>query len=421
MTFIKTPVKGMAEHLPKDMALREFVLSKIKENYKKFGFSLISTPIVEHIENLTSGQGGENEKLIFKILKRGEKLAESSEGDLCDSGLRYDLTVPLSRFYANNMDKLPTPFKAFQMGYSFRAERPQKGRFRQFIQCDIDILGDPTNLAEIELILATSEMLSRLNLGKFKVRINDRRLLKTMALACGLPEDQLDTVFIILDKMDKVGLDGVRDMLNEEGFDSASIKKYISLYQGMNDTYQSSQAYLIERGMTDFDPAVTDNLDEIIRVSADLLKDKAQIVFDPTLVRGMSYYTGPIFEVELETFGSSVAGGGRYDDMIGKYLGRSVPACGFSIGFERIFAVLKDNHFTVPDTHEQVAILIDKKAPKEKVRLAIEEASNLRAKGNRVLISWRNSNAKFQKEQLKNAGYTRFIEIFKENYDHKEV
>ena len=421
MSFIKTPVKGMPEQLPEDMVIREYVMRQIKDAYRLYGFNLIETPLIEHIENLTGKQGGENEKLIFKILKRGEKLAESSEGDLCDSGLRYDLTVPLSRFYANNMDKLPTPFKAFQMGYSFRAERPQKGRFRQFIQCDIDILGDPTNLAEIELILATSEMLSRLNLGKFKVRINDRRLLKTMALACGLPEDQLDTVFIILDKMDKVGLDGVRDMLNEEGFDSASIKKYISLYQGMNDTYQSSQAYLIERGMTDFDPAVTDNLDEIIRVSADLLKDKAQIVFDPTLVRGMSYYTGPIFEVELETFGSSVAGGGRYDDMIGKYLGRSVPACGFSIGFERIFAVLKDNHFTVPDTHEQVAILIDKKAPKEKVRLAIEEASNLRAKGNRVLISWRNSNAKFQKEQLKNAGYTRFIEIFKENYDHKEV
>ena len=164
---------------------------------------------------------------------------------------------------------------------------------------------------------------------------------------------------------------------------------------------------------------MTDNLDEIIRVSADLLGDKAQIVFDPTLVRGMSYYTGPIFEVELETFGSSVAGGGRYDEMIGKYLGRSVPACGFSIGFERIFAVLKDNHFQVPDTHEAVAILIDKKAPKEKVRVAIDEASRLRAQGSRVLISWRNSNAKFQKEQLKTAGYSRFVEIFKDTYGDK--
>lgn len=416
MSFIKTPVKGMPEQLPEDMVIREYVMRQIKDAYRLYGFNLIETPLIEHIENLTGKQGGENEKLIFKILKRGEKLTESGADDLCDSGLRYDLTVPLARFYANNMDKLPNPFKAFQMGYSFRAERPQKGRFRQFIQCDIDILGDATNLAEIELILATSEMLSRLNLGKFKVRINDRRLLKTMALSSGLPADQLDTVFIILDKMDKVGLDGVREMLKEEGFDAAAVEKYVALYQGLNDIYQSSRTYLLERGMADFDEAVTDNLDEIIRVSADLLGDKAQIVFDPTLVRGMSYYTGPIFEVELESFGSSVAGGGRYDDMIGKYLGRSVPACGFSIGFERIFAVLKDNHFVVPDTHENVAILIDKKAPKEKVREAITEASAQRTQGNRVLISWRNSNAKFQKEQLKAAGYTRFIEIFKENY-----
>ena len=416
MSFIKTPVKGMPEQLPEDMVIREYVMRQIKDAYRLAGFNLIETPLIEHIENLTGKQGGENEKLIFKILKRGEKLAESGSDDLCDSGLRYDLTVPLARFYANNMDKLPSPFKAFQMGYSFRAERPQKGRFRQFIQCDIDILGDATNLAEIELILATSEMLSRLNLGKFKVRINDRRLLKTMALFSGLPADRLDSVFIILDKMDKVGLNGVHDMLMEEGFDAAAVDKYVALYQGINDTYQSSRTYLTERGLNDFDPAVTDNLDEIIRVSADLLGDKAQIVFDPTLVRGMSYYTGPIFEVELETFGSSVAGGGRYDDMIGKYLGRSVPACGFSIGFERIFAVLKDNHFKVPDTHENVAILIDKKAPKEKVRAAIVQASELRSKGSRVLISWRNSNAKFQKEQLKASGYDRFIEIFKENY-----
>jgi len=419
MSFIKTPVKGMPEQLPEDMVIREYVMRQIKDAYRTYGFNLIETPLIEHIENLTGKQGGENEKLIFKILKRGDKLAESGSEDLCDSGLRYDLTVPLARFYANNMDKLPSPFKAFQMGYSFRAERPQKGRFRQFVQCDIDILGDSTNLAEIELILATSEMLSRLNLGKFKVRINDRRLLKEMALFCGLPADRLDSVFITLDKMDKVGLDGVKAMLLEDGFDPAAVEKYVALYQGVNEVCQSSQDYLTARGITGVDPAVTENLDEIIHTTADLLGDKAQIVFDPTLVRGMSYYTGPIFEVELESFGSSVAGGGRYDDMIGKYLGRPVPACGFSIGFERIFAVLKDNHFVVPETVDTVAILIDKKAPREKVRAAIVEATKLRGAGARVLISWRNSNAKFQKEQLRQAGYQRFIEIFKETYDQK--
>ena len=417
MSFIKTPVKGMPEQLPEDMVIREYVMRQIKDAYRTYGFNLIETPLIEHIENLTGKQGGENEKLIFKILKRGDKLAEASSDEICDSGLRYDLTVPLARFYANNMEKLPSPFKAFQMGYSFRAERPQKGRFRQFVQCDIDILGDASNLAEIELILATSEMLSRLNLGRFKVRINDRRLLKVMAVYSGLPEDKLDTVFITLDKVDKVGLDGVKAMLIEDGFDVNAVEKYVALYQGINNSWQSSQEYLEKCGITDFDTSITENLDDIIRTVSDLLGDKAQIVFDPTLVRGMSYYTGPIFEVELEAFQSAVAGGGRYDDMIGKYLGRPVPACGFSIGFERIFAVLKDNHFVVPDASETIAILIDKKAPKEKIRAAITQATDLRAKGARVLISWRNSNAKFQKEQLTKAGYQKFIEIFKETYD----
>ena len=417
MSFIKTPVKGMPEQLPEDMVIREYISRQIKDAYRTYGFNLIETPMIEHIENLTGKQGGENEQLIFKILKRGEKLAEAlGPDDMCDSGLRYDLTVPLSRFYANNADKLPSPFKAFQMGPSFRAERPQKGRFRQFIQCDIDILGDATNLAEIELILATSEMLSRLNLGAFKVRVNDRRLLKAMALFSGLPEDKLDTIFIILDKMDKIGLDGVRDMLLADGLDGAAVEKYISLFRGTDKAYHSSSHYLSDHGMTDSDPEITRNLDEIIQTTSTLLGDKGQIVFDPTLVRGMSYYTGPIFEVELAAFQSSVAGGGRYDEMIGKYLGHPVPACGFSIGFERIFAVLKENGFTVPDTHESVAILIDKKAPKEKVLSAMQQASELRSAGNRVWISLRNSNAKFQKEQLTKAGYQRFIEVFKDNY-----
>ena len=277
-------------------------------------------------------------------------------------------------------------------------------------------MGDATNLAEIELILATSEMLSRLNLGAFKVRVNDRRLLKAMALFSGLPEDKLDTIFIILDKMDKIGLDGVRDMLLADGLDGAAVDKYISLFRGLDKTYTSSAEYLTEHGMTDSNPDVTRNLDEIIQTTSTLLGNKGQIIFDPTLVRGMSYYTGPIFEVELAAFQSSVAGGGRYDEMIGKYLGHPVPACGFSIGFERIFAVLKENGFTVPDSHESIAILIDKKAPKDKVLDAMKQASELRAAGNRVLISLRNSNAKFQKEQLTNAGYQRFIEVFKDNY-----
>ena len=418
MQFIKTPVKGMPEQLPEDMVIREYVMRLIKDTYRTYGFDLIETPLIEHIENLTNKEGGENEQLIFKILKRGEKLANAtSTEDMCDFGLRYDLTVPLARFYANNSDKLPNPFKAFQMGPSFRADRPQKGRFRQFTQCDIDILGDSSNLAEIELISATSEMLSRLNLGSFKVRINDRRLLKDMALFCGLPEEKLDIVFIILDKMDKIGLDGVKQTLLAEGFTEDAVNKYVSLYSDLENTSTSVADYLDQKGLTVSDPAMISDLDTIIQTTSRLLGDKGQIVFDPTLVRGMGYYTGPIFEVELETFHLSVAGGGRYDKMIGKYLGRPVPACGFSIGLERILAVLKDNNFQVQTTTENTAFLIDKKADKSKIGDILAQANTLRKTGARVLVTTRNSNAKFQKEQLNKAGYTKFIEIFKDTFN----
>jgi len=407
----------MPEQLPEDMATREYVMRLIKDAYRAYGFDLIETPIIEHIENLTNKSGGENEQLIFKILKRGEKLAEATTPDqMCDSGLRYDLTVPLARFYANNMDKLPNPFKAFQMGPSFRADRPQKGRFRQFTQCDIDILGDASNMAEIELITATSEMLNRLDLGAFTVRVNDRRLLKELAQTCGLPADKLDTVFIILDKMDKIGADGVRDTLLQEGFDPAAVEKYTALYAGLDQTFTSASAFLSARNLTLGDPDIAPNLDAIIQTASALMGDKGRIIFDPTLVRGMGYYTGPIFEVSLERFQSSVAGGGRYDKMIGSYLGKPVPACGFSIGLERILAVLKDSGFRAPESQESTAILIDKRLDDSRILEALKQARSLRESGARVLVARRNSNAKFQKEQLSRAGYTRFIEVFKDVY-----
>ena len=202
----------MKDILPKEMAIRDYVIRLIKETYGTFGFTSMETPCVEHIENLNSKQGGENEKLIFKILKRGEKLkleTAEKENDLVDSGLRYDLTVPLCRYYSNNANELPSPFKALQMGNVWRADRPQRGRYRQFMQCDIDILGEPTNLAEIELILATTTLLGKLDFKNFTIRINDRRILKAMAAYSGFPEESYDTVFIILDKMDKIGLEGV--------------------------------------------------------------------------------------------------------------------------------------------------------------------------------------------------------------------
>lgn len=229
MALKKKPVTGMKDVLPAEMQVREYVMEKIRETYKSFGFSQIETPCVEHIENLTSKQGGDNEKLIFKILKRGDKLdvaAAQSEEDVVDGGLRYDLTLPLSRYYAGHASELPAPFKALQMGSVWRADRPQKGRFRQFVQCDIDILGDATSLAEIELILATTTALGRICPGNsFAVRINDRGILKGMAAYCGFPEESYDQIFIILDKMDKIGMEGVKAELKEAGFADEQVEK----------------------------------------------------------------------------------------------------------------------------------------------------------------------------------------------------
>ena len=293
MALKKKPVTGMKDILPAEMQIREFVTNQIKETYRGFGFSQIETPCVEHIENLTSKQGGDNEKLIFKILKRGEKLnleTAETENDLVDGGLRYDLTLPLSRYYSNNAAQLPSPFKALQMGSVWRADRPQKGRFRQFTQCDIDILGDPTSMAEIELILATTTALGKICPDNaFTVRINDREILKGMALHCGFPEESLDQVFITLDKMDKIGLDGVEAELLELGYDENSVKTYLELMDTV--TKDAAGVRMLGEKLADTLPkSVTDNLAYIMDTVTDVAETKFGLVFDPTLVRGMSYY-----------------------------------------------------------------------------------------------------------------------------------
>lgn len=412
MAFVKTPVKGMPEQLPEDMVIREYALRKIKDTYNQFGFSLINTPSIEHIENLTNKQGGENEHLIFKILKRGEKL-ENSKGieDVCDSGLRYDLTVPLARYYANNSEILSMPFKALQIGDVYRADRPQKGRYRQFTQCDIDIIGDGSCLAEIELISATMNMLLELGMQDVKVRINDRQLLKAMAKSCNFAEEKLDTIFIILDKLDKIGLDGVKKGLLDLGLNSSDVDKYCSYYNDLSKNKNCRE--FLENKLDGFvDEQIIENLDNIISCVSKIMDKNCKIVFDPTLVRGMSYYTGPIFEIELPCYSLSVGGGGRYDKMIGKYCGRDVPACGFSIGFERIIEIIKEKNIFVPKNQNATAILIEKNASLEKIQQNIIKANEMRKNGQVVLISPRNKNAKFQKEKLQEMGYTNFIEVF---------
>ena len=416
MALIKKPVTGMKDILPSEMQLRDYCIGIIKKTYGEFGFNSIETPCVESLANLNSKQGGENEKLIFKVMKRGEKLnleTAKEENDLTDSGLRYDLTVPLVRFYANHANELPAPFKALQMGNVWRADKPQKGRYRQFMQCDIDILGEPSNLAEIELILATTTTLGRLGFKDFKIRINDRQILKAMAAYSGFPEESYDSVFITLDKMDKIGIDGVSEELVKMGFTQEQVDKYLDLFKAVEGKDAVEGLAVIADKIGDFlSPEVAEGLTEIISSVDGTKAARFEMVFDPTLVRGMSYYTGTIFEVAMPQYGGSCGGGGRYDKMVGKFLGQDTPACGFSIGFERIIMIMMDEGFKIPGESTKVAYLIEKGIKGERLAQIIGEAQKERTEGKQVLVVRMNKNKKFQKQQLSEQGYEEFKDFY---------
>ena len=414
MALKKKPVNGMRDILPEEMKLRAYVQKVIQETYCSFGFTQIETPCMEDIANLSSKQGGENEKLIFKILKRGEKLKidhAQEENDLVDMGMRYDLTVPLARFYSNHENELPTPFKAIQMGNVWRADRPQRGRYRQFMQCDIDILGDGSNLAEIELILATTTTLGRLGFHDFTIRMNERRILKAMASFSGFEAEDFDDVFIILDKMDKIGFDGVREELIKKEFATDVVEKYLALFAEMNQA-ENGFEYLVTKIGSKLDKDVAGRMREIAQCVNAAKTVDFQLEFDPTLVRGMSYYTGTIFEVTLPNFGGSCGGGGRYDQMIGNFTGKETPACGFSIGFERIILLMMESNFQIPNEDRKIAFLLEKNLPMEEIQVVMLEAKNLRSEGHQVLIAKMNKNKKFQKEQLEKEGYQDVREFF---------
>ena len=418
MALKKKPVTGMKDILPREMELRQYVLSEIRRTYKEFGFTEIETPVVEHIENLLSKQGGDNEKLIFKVQKRGDKLESAFQsGDLdalADSGLRYDLTLPLSRFYSQNQAQLPSPFKALQIGPVFRADRPQKGRFREFVQCDIDIFGDGSNVAEIELILAISTLLNRIGFGEkynFSIVINDREILRGMQAYAGFPADDFEKVCISLDKADKIGNDGVKAELLSLGYEESVIDKYQALLATIGTGAQDIRT-LGEKLKDVLPESVTDNLATIVETVAAVKSVNVKVLFDPTLVRGMGYYTGPIFEIRAEGFSGSVGGGGRYDRMVGKFTGQDTPAVGFSIGFERIITIMLDADEKVPGEGTKVAFLLDKNLDRAKTAEAISEAMTRRLQGETVLVSRMNKNKKFQKEQLTSEGYTEFKEFY---------
>lgn len=332
------PVRGTRDYLPEEMRVRDAMQAIILKSYINNGFSKIHTPILEDIERLDKSDGGENLNMIFKILKRGQKLDLAKDGltekDLVDSGLRFDLTLPLSRYFANNRANLRVPFKVIQIGEVFRAERPQKGRLREFYQCDIDIIGDASSDAEIELIHTTAKTLQELGFEDFTVRINDRRILFDIIRSAGFAEDDLLSVCITFDKLDKVGLEGVKEELAEKGFSDDAIDRFVTIVTAGNDHGLA--------GMADYckDREVVSQLMHVIDSVEKLAKGRYKIEYDKSLVRGMGYYTGTIFEIVSPDFKGSIAGGGRYDKMIGNMIGEDIPAVGFSIGFERISEIL---------------------------------------------------------------------------------
>lgn len=366
-----TSVKGTNDYLPKETALRDYLQGKILETYRSCGFERITTPVLEDIENLDKSDGGENLGLIFKVMKRGDKLAEALAGgnpkELADLGLRYDLTLPLSRYYACHRATLSTPFKVIQLDRVFRAERPQKGRLREFVQCDIDILGSSSINCEIELIDTTAKALLAVGIENFKVRINDRRILKSLISSAGFAAEDADSVCITLDKLDKIGADGVKEELLSKGFASDMIERFVSIMGITPFTLEEARKYCT-------DTEAIDSIASIIESVSALSGGQYQIVYDRSLVRGQGYYTGTIFEVESLDFGSSIAGGGRYDNMIGKFIGENIPAVGFSIGFERIASILSEKKTALPSAKKKLAIIY----PATEVVAAIRTADGYR-------------------------------------------
>lgn len=402
------PQKGMQEYLPEAASQRDRLMNIILETYTKSGFTRIYTPAIESAENLDKSDGGDNLNLIFRIMKRGDKLAEAlakspvDEKELCDLGLRYDLTLPLSRYYANNRNSLPSPFKCIQIDKVYRAERPQRGRLREFVQCDIDILGSDSWCCEIELISVTAKALSRIGIGEFTVRVNDRRVLRNSLLTMGFPEESLDTVSVSFDKLDKIGAQGVAAELREKGMPENAVESLTALLAKGRLTLDDMAQYCSEDAKETLEQLRT------IIETADKLSDSYTVEFDPSLVRGQGYYTGTVFEVQSKQFGGTVAGGGRYDNLIGRFTGDTVPAVGFSIGFERIFSIVTENNIQLAGSRKKVAVLHSPEAILE----AIAKSNELQADSDVTLIAAANrKKADKAYSKAKSQGFDEIIKI----------
>ena len=404
-------IRGMSDMLPEDAPLWHFFEKEASSLAKLYGYQHIRTPIVEQTRLFKRGIG----EVTDIVEKEMYSFVDSLNGD--ELSLRPENTASVVRACIEHNLLYEGPKRLWYMGPMFRHERPQRGRYRQFMQCDIDILGDPSNLAEIELILATTTTLGKLGFKNFQIRINERRILKAMAAYSGFPEESYDSVFITLDKMDKIGLDGVKEELLENGFAEEAVERYLSLFKNMEEAENGLQ-YLAD-ALGDFlEEGVKQSLSEIIESVSVTKEAEFEMVFDPTLVRGMSYYTGTIFEIAMPEFGGSCGGGGRYDKMVGKFTGNDVPACGFSIGFERIILLLMESGFKVPGAPERTAYLLEKGLPSDRLCEVIAKAQEERKNGKQILVVRMNKNKKFQKEQLGKEGYTEFKEFYKEDLKH---
>jgi histidyl-tRNA synthetase len=405
------PPRGMRDFLPADKARREHALAIIRSSYAAQGFDEIETPVMEDASRLHSGLGGDNEKLAFGILRRGltaEAVAElAAVGDLealTDLGLRFDLTVPLARFYASHRAALPNVFKSIQIAPVWRAERPQKGRYRQFVQCDIDIIGEQGVIAEIELITATIATLDALGLTGCAIRINHRAILRGLIASWGVQEADYERAMITIDKEDKIGVEGVVAELIDLGLVSASASAAVTeSLSGFPD-----DGWNLDRGVVPppawLDTDAYGRLHEI-RDAVAAVAPGTPLVFSHNLVRGMGYYTGAIFEIQHPEFGYSLGGGGRYDGMIGRFLGAEVPAVGFSLGFERIVDLVEVQQ--EPDADGIVLVYDRDVEPATLFTLK----SELVGSGARVRLERRVKNLKPLLERLADAGYTRFASV----------
>ena len=405
MKIDNSPARGMRDLLPADVAVRDHVMESIVAVYQRFGYQRIETPALEDINRLQSGEGADNEKLVYQVLRRGLAsmvAAETPLRELVDLGLRYDLTVPLTRFYGNHHARLPVPFRSLQVGPVWRAERPQKGRYRQFYQCDIDMIGEASVLAEAELIEATSEALAAIGLTGTTIRLSDRRFLSALAADCGVPAEAQAAFFIALDRLDRVGWEGVRAELAELGFPPEQVADVEAKIRGLEDLPASKLARALSDAVPGLAPSVIEDL--VTTVSCLDRLGGLNWTFDPTLVRGMGYYTGQVFEITHPDMPSSVAGGGRYDKLIGRSLGHDVPACGFSLGFERIVDLLVQR-----PSRDAVAVLVERDVP---LADALEVARELRVScgpGRVIETVWRSGKFGAQLTRLESAGFSGFV------------